>query len=479
VVVAAVGGGLLLARRLDVLALGDDTAGALGVPVRSTRIFGTILAVLLTAAAVTLAGPIAFVGLCAPVIARLIGRIVPMVNKHVVLIPVTGLIGALIVILADAVVRAILGPDEAAGIPTGVTTTLIGAVVMIALARRARDSGPTRTPPGAGVSVRSTRRFWIVLSVCGALAAGALVLGLLAGSTWLRTGDIALWLSGEGPPLVRFALDERTPRVAAAMVAGGALALAGTVVQGTSRNPLAEPGILGITGGAGVAAVIVSTAGSTSTSSMLVAATCGALVAFLVVYGLSWRGGLDADRLVLVGIGVWYGTAALTTFLLVRVNPWDTPRIYTWLSGTTYGRNWDQVVPVAIALLLAVPLVFVFRRELDLVALDEDTPRLVGVRLERSRLLLLLVAALLAGMSVAAVGVLGFVGLAAPHAARALVGARHARTVPGTSRVVVLPALPASARTSPAAARPPTKATPPDAQSGTDSPNAATMTTAR
>ena len=95
----------------------------------------------------------------------------------------------------------------------------------------------------------------------------------------------------------------------------------------------------------------------------------------------------------LVGIGVWYGATALTTFLLVRSNPWDTPRIYTWLSGTTYGRTWTQVVPVAVALALALPLAFAVRRELDLLALDDDTPRLVGVRLERVRLAVLLLAA--------------------------------------------------------------------------------------
>jgi iron complex transport system permease protein len=147
------------------------------------------------------------------------------------------------------------------------------------------------------------------------------------------------------------------------------------------------------------------------------------------VYGLTWRGGLNADRLVLIGIGVWYGASALTTLLLVRANPWDTPRIYTWLSGTTYGRTWPQVVPVAVALVLALPVVFAVRRELDLLAQDDDTPRLVGVHLERVRLTMLLLAAVLAATSVAAVGVVGFLGLVAPHAARALVGTKHVRVI--------------------------------------------------
>ena len=167
-----------------------------------------------------------------------------------------------------------------------------------------------------------------------------------------------------------------------------------------------------------------------STTTMLIAATAGALVAFGVVYGLAWRHGIDTDRLVLIGIGVWYGSVSLSTFLLVRSNPWDTPRIYTWLSGSTYGRSWEQVVPVAVALAVAIPIAFVVRRELDLLTLDDDTPRLVGVSSERVRLLILLTAAVLTAMAVSAVGVVGFVGLVAPHIARALVGGRSARVVP-------------------------------------------------
>lgn len=425
---------LLLARRLDLLGLGDDGAAVLGVPVRSTRALGTVLAVMLTAASVTLAGPIGFVGLFAPVIVRLCGRFVPALHRHVVLLPAAGLTGAVVVVLADAVIRAVLGSDEAISIPTGITTTLLGAVIMIVLARRSRDAGPARQPAVARVAVGSRSRFVLVLVVTAVLTGLVVLLGLLGGDTWLRVGDLSLWASGEAAPLVQFAFDERAPRVAAAVLAGGALALAGALVQATCRNPLAEPGILGITGGAGVGAVVVVTvAGVTQgagNNAILLGATIGALVAFALVYGLSWRGGLSADRLLLIGIGTWYGSAALTTFMLVRSNPWDTPRIYTWLSGTTYGRTFEQVLPVAVVLALALPIAWLVRRELDLLALDEDTPRLVGVRLETVRLGVLVVAALLAAMSVSAVGVVGFVGLVAPHMARALVGGRHARSVP-------------------------------------------------
>ncbi|QEA30501.1 iron ABC transporter permease [Microbacterium sp. CBA3102] len=430
VVVVVTGAALLLARRLDILALGDDTASSLGVPIRSTRAIGILLAVTLTAVSVTLAGPMGFVGLCAPVLARLLSRVVPSLNRHLLLIPAAGLLGAIVVILSDALLRAIIGAEAAILIPTGVATTLLGAIVLVLMARRLRDAGPTREPPRVRFGVRSRLRFRIALAVVVLGVVGVLLLGLLAGHTWLLTGDIALWLQGEAPPVIAFALDERAPRIVAALVAGGALALSGTIIQGVSRNPLADPSILGVTGGAGLGAVLVITSAVSSTAGMIAGAVAGALLAFALVYLLSWRGGLNADRFLLIGIGVSYFSVSLTTFFLLRSNPWDTPKIYTWLSGTTYGRVWDQVLPLALVLVIALPFVVMSRRELDVLALDEDTPRLVGIRLEPVRLTLLVVAAVLAALSVTAIGVIGFVGLVAPHAARALVGATHARVIP-------------------------------------------------
>jgi iron complex transport system permease protein len=434
VILLALAAGMLLARRLDLLTLGDDTAQVLGVHVLRTRVVGTGIAVILASAAVTLAGPIGFVGLCAPAGVRLLVRVIPAVARHRVLVPLSALAGAMIVLLADIGMRLALGPEAALAVPTGVATTLLGAVVLVLLARRAGDAGPLRQPPvarPAGGGHSRARRLVVVAVLLVLLGASAL-LGLMAGFTWLLTGDLLVWARGDAVAVVRFAMDERAPRVAAALLAGAALALSGTVVQAVCRNPLAEPGLLGITGGAGVAAVLVVTTSSTvaSTASIALAAGIGALLSFALVYGLAWRGGLDSDRLVLVGIGVWFGTTALTTLLIVRANPWDTPRIFTWLSGSTYDRSWAQVLPVLVALLVTLPLAWAAHRELDLLAVDDDTPRVVGISLERLRLLVLLAAALLASTAVSAVGVVGFVGLVAPHAARALVSGRHLYVVP-------------------------------------------------
>ncbi|WP_432162634.1 iron ABC transporter permease [Streptomyces tendae] len=422
---------LTLSRRLDVMHLGDDAAAGLGVPIRTTRVTAVFCAVLLTSAAVTLAGPISFVGLGAPVLVRLIAGQVRALRRHLYSVPAAGLLGALLILLADVVLRAVQGADGAASIPTGVPTALLGSVVIVVLALRLRDTGQIRQPPHARVAARSRRAFLLVVLGAVALLAVAAVTAVLAGSLWLRTGDIVQWVQGTAPDLIGQALDDRVPRVTAAVLAGAALGLAGCVVQGAVRNPLAEPGVLGITAGAGLGAAGVVTAGMPGGRPVLVAvAVAAGLATFGLIALLSWRGGFLPDRFVLIGIGCGYGLSSVTTFLLLRADPYNTPRIFTWLSGTTYGRTLPDVVPVAVALVLALPVLLAMRGSLDLLAVDEDTPRLVGVKVEHTRLTALGIAAVLAALSVVAVGVVGFVGLVAPHLARSLVGARHGRAVP-------------------------------------------------
>ncbi|GAA2045905.1 siderophore ABC transporter permease CdtC [Streptomyces cheonanensis] len=430
-IAAVLGIALALSRRLDVMNLGDDTAATLGVPIRATRVLAVLCAVLLTSTAVTVAGPIAFVGLGAPVLARLLAGRVRALRRHLLLVPAAGLLGALLILLADATLRAVQGADGAAAIPTGVPTALLGSVVIVVLALRLRDTGALRRPPHARVAARSRRAFLLVVLGAAALLTGAIVVALLAGSLWLRTGDLLLWAQGTAPVLVGQALDDRVPRVLAAVLAGAALGLAGCVVQSAVRNPLAEPGVLGITAGAGLGAAAVVTSGVSGGRPVLIAAAVATgLATFALIALLSWRGGFLPDRFVLIGIGCGYGLSSVTTFLLLRADPFNTPRIFTWLSGTTYGRTLPDVVPVAVALAVALPVLLALRERLDLLAVDEDTPRIVGVRPVRVRFAALSIAAVLAALSVVAIGVVGFVGLVAPHLARSLVGARHGRAIP-------------------------------------------------
>lgn len=420
---------LLTARRVDALALGDDAARGLGVPVRATRVTVVVLASLLSAAAVTLAGPIGFVGLCAPALVRPLARRLRGFARARTTLPVAGLVGAALVLGSDVLLRALVPSDRAVAVPTGVVTSLVGAVFLVVMALRLRDTSGAEAPDR--IRTPSRTAFLVTLVGLVAVVVGVAIAGALLGDSKLLLGDIANWAQGRAGRGVSFVLETRVPRVLAALCAGAALALAGTLVQAVTRNPLAEPGVLGVSGGAALGAVLlVTTVPAASTWGVAGAAFAGAAVTSVVVFGLAARGGYQQNRLVLVGIGVAAGTAALISLLIVLTDPFNATKALTWLSGSTYGRTMPDVLPVALVLVLGLVVAVARRTELDLVSLDEDTPRLLGLRLSRARLGFLVLSVLLSATAVASAGTIGFVGLVAPHAARALVGRRHVRVVP-------------------------------------------------
>jgi ABC-type Fe3+-siderophore transport system permease subunit len=427
VVAAGVACLLLLAPKLDVLSLGEDAASVLGLRVRSTQLVGVLLAVLLSAASVTVAGPIGFVGLAAPALVRLLATRVPGLQRHRMLLPASALMGVVVVLGADVLLRAAFGGQAGVDVPTGVVTTLFGAVFLVVLARRMSDTRAL-DPHGVTTSARTRRMILVTLAVALTLVA---VLSLMLGDTKLLGGDLLNWLTGQSGPVVSFVMDTRLPRVMAAVLAGAALALSGTIVQAVARNPLAEPGILGVTGGAGLGAVLVITLAPVASFWLVTAGgLTGAALASAFVFGLAASGGLNSQRLILIGIGVSAAAAALVSMVIISTDPYNGAKALTWLSGSTYGRTLPQLVPLAVALAVSIPVLGVVHRDIDILAQCDDTPRLLGIRVDRTRLLLLSISVLLAAAAVAAVGVIGFVGLVAPHAARALVGGRSRLVLP-------------------------------------------------
>ncbi|MEV7083782.1 iron ABC transporter permease [Streptomyces sp. NPDC093516] len=429
--VALVGlaGLLLVARRVDALALGDDAARGLGVPVHATRVTVVVLAALLSAAAVTLAGPLGYVGLCAPALVRPLARRFRGFTRARAALPAAGLAGAALVLGSDVLLRSLIPADTAVGVPTGIVTSLVGAVFLVATALRLRDTAGVEPPDRLRIPGRTA--FLVTVGTLAAAVVAVALAGVLLGDTKLLLGDVANWAQGRAGRTVSFVLDTRVPRVLAALCAGAALALAGTLVQAVTRNPLAEPGVLGVSGGAALGAVLlVTTVPAAGSWGVAGAAFAGAALASALVFGLAARGGYQQSRLVLVGIGVAAGSTALISLLIVLTDPFNATKALTWLSGSTYGRTTADVVPVALVLALGVAVALARRTELDLVSLDGDTPRLLGLALPRARLGFLVVGVLLAATAVASAGTIGFVGLVAPHAARALVGRRHVRVVP-------------------------------------------------
>ncbi|HET8868071.1 MAG TPA: iron ABC transporter permease [Agrococcus sp.] len=421
---------LLLSRKLDVLALGEEAATTIGVGVGRLRLGTLIASVALAAAAVAIAGPIGFVGLAAPIVIRLLAARVPGAAKHIVAIPLSALAGAVLVVGADVLLRAVLPGSASLDVPTGVVTSLIGAVCIIVLARTMAGAAETESMSVLGARTIA-RHAWLPLVAAALVLAALTVAAVLLGDRLLLLGDVFNWLAGRAGDAVRVTLDTRTPRILAAVLAGVALALSGALVQAVARNALADPYLLGVAGGAGLGAVSIITlvpaaVGWAVAGSALVG---GAVAGLLVLAFVGWRR-LGSLRLVLTGLALSAATAALTSMLIVVTDPWNRGKAIVWLAGSTYGRGFEDVVPVAVAIAVSVAALAWMHRDLDLAQLDEATPRLLGVRLTAVQIVALALAVVLASTAVAAIGVVAFVGLVAPHAARAIVGARHRVLLP-------------------------------------------------
>ena len=223
----------------------------------------------------------------------------------------------------------------------------------------------------------------------------------------------------------------RLPRTLVAWSVGMALAIAGTLTQGITRNPLAAPGIIGVNAGAALAAVSLIVVFPTAPIAILPpAAFGGALTVAVLIYLLAWKGGSSPIRLILVGVGFSLIAGALTNLMVTFGNIYDVSQALVWLAGSVYGRSWAQVVAFMPWLIGFGSVSLLLSRDLNALQLGDDLARSLGSRLEWQRAWLLLSSVALAGSAVATAGSIGFVGLMAPHIARQLVGPSHQGLLP-------------------------------------------------
>jgi len=227
----------------------------------------------------------------------------------------------------------------------------------------------------------------------------------------------------------------RLPRIIMAFLVGAALATSGAIMQGITRNPLAEPGILGVSAGAAVAAVALIVWFQDIPLSFLPwAAFAGALLTALVIYGFSWQGGGSTPvRLILIGVAIAAVLQSVMTFMLVFGDINDVQQAYVWLAGSVYGSNWDDVQILGLWLLVLLPIAIFSARQLNTLALGDEIARNLGSQVEVQRVLLLIFSVGLAAAAVAVSGTIGFVGLVAPHITRRLVGPSHEGMLPVTA----------------------------------------------
>ena len=223
----------------------------------------------------------------------------------------------------------------------------------------------------------------------------------------------------------------RAPRMLMALLAGGALAVSGLLLQTIIRNPLASPDIIGVTSGASATAVFFLSFMTSwlSVQWLPLAAMAGGFAGAALVYLLAWKSGVSPTRLILVGVGISAVMVACTTMLLVFSPLSSTLSAYVWLTGSVYGARWHEVTTLCLWLLPAAVLLGALTRTLAVNELDDALIIGLGISMERARLVLLALSVYLAGAAIAYTGALGFVGLVAPHIARRIGGKSGASLV--------------------------------------------------
>lgn len=274
----------------------------------------------------------------------------------------------------------------------------------------------------------------------GLLLVTALVFILSTGLGEMKIGplDVLKVFLGGGTEMDRLIIQSfRLPRIIVALMVGMGLAVAGGILQGMIRNPLASPDILGITGGASVAVVgflaIFSDESNALTVSIKwlpVAAFIGAAVVAFLVYFLAWKNGVSPIRLVLIGIGIMTLMKSLTTLMMVFGPIYQASQANIWITGTVYGSNWNNVAILVPWILILLLIAFIYARNVNIQELGDEIAIGVGGYVQRHRFVLLMLSTGLIGGAVAFAGGIGFVGLMAPHMARRLVGSAFGALLP-------------------------------------------------
>lgn len=221
----------------------------------------------------------------------------------------------------------------------------------------------------------------------------------------------------------------RIPRILMAIMIGANLAVSGVLLQGVMRNPLADPGITGISAGASVVVMIVMLYFPGAAASMPLFGFLGGVMACLMIYGLAWKKGLSAMRIVLAGVAVNTILGGITSMIQL-MNSENLTGVLNWLNGELGKKSWTQVKYVGIYSVIGLVLAFLLHRSCDVLALGDKNAKSLGYNPNILRLLISAVAVLLAGISTAYVGVIGFIGLIVPHIARMLMGSEHKRLIP-------------------------------------------------
>ncbi|MDX7862379.1 Fe(3+)-hydroxamate ABC transporter permease FhuB [Aeromonas caviae] len=402
----------VLVRPLAVLELDDASARSLGVSLKHLRFAGLGLAVFITACVVSVVGLIGFIGLAAPAMVRLLG--VRKLAQRLLWAPI---LGALLLAATDLLLQT-LSRFWPVLIPTGAMTALLGAPLLLWLIPRL---GIKQSAPKANSSLLLARH------PAPTRLVGLMVLGLAA-------AVIASLLFGQGvggwgwPSWLRWQaqLEWRLPRTLAAGAAGVLLALAGTLLQRVSNNPMASPELLGVSGGTFmgvIAAALLLPA--LPLPMMLLGGLMGAFACLLLLVLINRRNGFQPERILLSGIAI---TALFEPLQAIALANGDlrVQQLLSWMSGSTYYVTQPVALALVVLALLMLAACLLVSRWLDLMPMGPAVATALGIHLGRAQLTILLLVAVLTASATMVIGPLSFAGLLAPHLAR-LMGLVRAR----------------------------------------------------
>ncbi|MBL0519033.1 Fe(3+)-hydroxamate ABC transporter permease FhuB [Aeromonas caviae] len=403
---------VVLVRPLAVLELDDASARSLGVSLKHLRFAGLGLAVFITACVVSVVGLIGFIGLAAPAMVRLLG--VRKLAQRLLWAPI---LGALLLAATDLLLQT-LSRFWPVLIPTGAMTALLGAPLLLWLIPRL---GIKQSAPKANSSLLLARH------PAPTRLVGLMVLGLAA-------AVIASLLFGQGmggwgwPSWLRWQaqLEWRLPRTLAAGAAGVLLALAGTLLQRVSNNPMASPELLGVSGGTFmgvIAAALLLPA--LPLPMMLLGGLVGAFACLLLLVLINRRNGFQPERILLSGIAI---TALFEPLQAIALANGDlrVQQLLSWMSGSTYYVTQPVALALVVLALLMLAACLLASRWLDLMPMGPAVATALGIHLGRAQLTILLLVAVLTASATMVIGPLSFAGLLAPHLAR-LMGLVRAR----------------------------------------------------
>ncbi|OOF17833.1 Fe3+-hydroxamate ABC transporter permease FhuB [Salinivibrio sp. PR932] len=401
---------LALLKPLNVLSLSDEGAKSLGVSLAKIRVIALGLSVLLTAWVVSLIGVIGFVGLAAPAIARLCGA-----RKLITRLGLAMILGALILAATDLAVQLLPG-RRAMMVPTGAATAALGAPLLLWLLPRVSLGNRQRQQMHAGTS--APRQDWPL-----GRTLMLLVLGVVIFATVSRQSEGWQWLALSGDWSL---LEWRLPRLLAAALAGGVLAVAGAVLQRLSANPMASPEVMGISAGTALGLIVTIFAGmGASMLSLYVGGLIGAGATLALIVLLNRKTGFQPEKVLLTGVAIAALMQAVQSFLMAGGDP-RAYQVLAWISGSTYYVTDSTVTTLALVAAVLVALGLMCQRWLDILPLGGETAQSLGVKVGRARMLLLALVAVMTVSATLVVGPLSFVGLMAPHIARSW-GAKNAR----------------------------------------------------